>query len=106
MSDTVFFKTKFIRQPTITPADMIIKTLNDLTQALKGKSNAKGLEQIKALKKLEDILNNTPEIAPIPNEIPPPDTRRVTFKRTTKPPQRETIPENAAPSARVNEPIP
>jgi hypothetical protein len=42
VSDTVFFKTKYIMQPTMTPADMIIKALNNLTQALKGKSNAKG----------------------------------------------------------------
>jgi hypothetical protein len=88
-SDTVFFKTKYITQPTMTSADMIIKALNDLTQALKRKSNAKGLEQFEALKKLEDILNNTPETAPIPIESPPPDTRRVTFKRTAKPPQGE-----------------
>jgi hypothetical protein len=106
VSDTVFFKTKYITQPAITPADTIIKALNDLTQALKEKNNAKGLEQIEALKKLEDILNNTPETAPIPNESPPLDTWRVTFKRTTKPPQGETIPENAVPSARMNKPIP
>ena len=30
----------------------------------------------------------------------------MTFKRTTKPPQGETIPENAVPSARMNKPIP
>ncbi len=37
VSDTVYFKTKYITQPTLTPADVIIKALNDLTQALKGK---------------------------------------------------------------------
>jgi hypothetical protein len=37
----------------MTPADTIIKALNNLTQALKGKSNAKGLEQIEALKNLK-----------------------------------------------------
>ncbi len=93
VSDTVFFKMKYITQPTITPADAIIKALNNLTQALKVKSNAKGLEQLKALKKLEDILNNTLETAPIPVEIPPPDTRQVAFKRTVKPPQGEIEPE-------------
>ncbi len=103
---TVFFKTNYITQPTITLADTIIKALNNLTKALKGKSNAKGLEQIEALQKLEDIHNNTPETAPITNESPPRDTRRVTFERTTKPPQGEKIPENVASNARVNEPIP
>ena len=60
VSDTVFFKTKYITQPTMTQADVISKALIDLTQALKGKSNQKGLEQIEALKKLDDILNNIP----------------------------------------------
>ncbi len=59
----------------MTPADTIFKALNNLTQALKGTSNARGLEQIKALKKLEDILNNTLETTLIPSESPPPDTR-------------------------------
>ena len=62
VSDTVFFKTKFITQPTLTPADTITKALNDLTQALKGKHNHKGLEQIDALKRLETILTDTPDI--------------------------------------------
>ncbi len=38
VSDTVFFKTKYITQLTMTPADIITKALNDLTQALKGKT--------------------------------------------------------------------
>jgi hypothetical protein len=38
VSDTVFFKTKHITQLTMTPADIITKALNDLTQALKGKT--------------------------------------------------------------------
>jgi hypothetical protein len=41
VSDTVFFKKKYITQPTITPEDTIIKALNDLTQALKGKTMQK-----------------------------------------------------------------
>jgi hypothetical protein len=36
VSNTVYFKTKYIPQPTLTPADVITKVLNDLTQALKG----------------------------------------------------------------------
>jgi hypothetical protein len=36
VSDTVFFKTKYITQPTLTRADIITKALNDLTQAIKG----------------------------------------------------------------------
>ncbi len=36
VSDTIFFKIKLITQPAMTPADIITKALNDLTQALKG----------------------------------------------------------------------
>jgi hypothetical protein len=93
-------------QPTMTPADLIIKALNGLKQALKGKSNSKGLDQIEALKILEDILNNTLETAPIPIETPPPDTRQVTFEQTATPAQGETELEDVVPSPRVNEPIP
>jgi hypothetical protein len=105
VSDTVFFKTKYITQPTMTPADTITKALNNLTQALKGKSNAKGLEQIEALKKLDAILNNTPETTPVQIESPTPETRRVTFNRAVKPPQGETDPEEAATSPRMHKPI-
>ena len=86
----VFFKTKFITQPTMTPADIITKALNNLTQALKRKKNHKGLEQIEALTKLDNILNNTPEPDPMPElQAIPAEPRRVTFDTTTKPPQNE-----------------
>jgi len=68
VSDTIFFKTKYITQPTLTQADVITKALNDLTQALKGKNNQQGFDQIEALTKLNDILNNAPEPYPEPDE--------------------------------------
>jgi hypothetical protein len=90
VSDTVFFKTKYITQPTLTRADVITKALNDLTQALKGKNNQQGFDQIEALTKLNDILNNAPEPDPEPNEpIVPREQRRVTFDKTAKSPQIE-----------------
>jgi len=68
VSDTVFFKTKYITQPTLTPADVITKALNDLTQVLKGKTNQQGIDQIEALTKLNDILSNASEPDPAPDE--------------------------------------
>ena len=74
----------------MTPADVITKALNDLTQALKGKRNHKGLEQIEALTKLDNILNNTPEPDPMPElRAIPTEPQRVTFNEATKPPQNE-----------------
>ena len=96
MSDTVFFKTKYLTQPTLTPAEVITKALNDLTRALKGKNNQQGISQMEALTKLNDILNNAPEPEPAPKQEPAPEeptfptkTRRVTFDDMTKPPQIE-----------------
>jgi hypothetical protein len=75
ISDTVYFKTKYITQPTLTPADVIVKVLNDLTQALKGKNNMKGLKQIKTLRKLDNILNNSPTTYSTPPEGTPQENR-------------------------------
>ena len=80
ISDTVFFKHRYLTQPTVTPVDTIIKALGDLTQALKGRRNMKGIEQIKALTKIDKLLNNIPTT----NKTP---TRKVTFDEATKPPQ-------------------
>ncbi len=56
----VFFKHKYITQPTLTPADTIVKGIDDLTHALKGRKNQKGIAQIEALEKIDEILNNMP----------------------------------------------
>ena len=51
ISDTVFFKHKYITQPTVMPEDTIVKALDDLMQALKGRRNVKGKAQMDALKR-------------------------------------------------------
>jgi hypothetical protein len=43
----------------------------------------KGLEQIEALKKLDDILNNSPMMISTPPESPPKENRQVTFNQAT-----------------------
>jgi hypothetical protein len=80
ISGTVFFKHRYLTQPTVTPADLIVKAFGDLTQALKRRRNMKGIEQIKALTKIDELLNNIPTT----NKTP---TRKVTFDEATKPPQ-------------------
>jgi hypothetical protein len=44
-------------------------------------------------------------MTPVQIESPTPETRRVTFDRTAKPPQGETDPEEAATSPKVHKPI-
>ncbi len=80
ISDTVFFKHRYLTQPSVTPVDRIIKALGDSTQALKGRRNLKGIEQIKALTQNDELLNNILTT----NKTP---TGKVTFYEATKPPQ-------------------
>jgi len=90
ITDTVWFKHKYITQPKVTPADQIVKAINDLTCALKGKNNVEGLEQMEALQKLEELLTKSPihkdDLSRVKQEP------RVTFEPSVKP---------SAPSPRV-----
>ncbi len=99
VSDTVYSKTKYITQPTLTQADMISKALNDLTQALKGKSNQQGIEQMKALQKLDAILNNEPEQVPTTMATGP-TQQRITFNKAANAPA-ETEPTKPTITPRV-----
>ncbi len=60
ISDTVFFKHRYITKPTLMQADIIVKALDDLTHALNGRKNVKRDAQIEALKKIDQLLNNIP----------------------------------------------
>ena len=56
----VHFKHKHITTPTLTPEDSIVKALNDLTHALKKQQNTKGIVEIEALQKIDQLLNKIP----------------------------------------------
>ncbi len=124
ISDMVWLKHKYITQPTVTPADMISKALTDLTQALKGKTNLEGLNQIESLKRFKELLTNTSSpthVETIPTTMHaveprienPRDTTHdarasrveqtptVSFDTGTKPPNR-TVPQS--PQTYVTEP--
>ena len=83
----VFFKHKYITQSTLMQADIIVKALDDLTHALKGRKNVKGDTQIEALEQIGKLLNN------IPRKVVTQKEQHVTFDENTAPP-RET---NATP---------
>ena len=88
------FKHKYITQPTLTPEDTIVKAINDLTHALKESRNMKGILQIKALLKMDELFNkqltSTAEATEPPQEIQP--SPRVTFAESSKPPQEIPTP--------------
>ncbi len=69
-------------------ADIIIKALDDLTHALKGRKNVKGDAQIEALEKIDELLNN------IPKKISTVKENHVTPNENTQPtarPVKETV---------------
>ncbi len=94
VSDTVHFKHKYITQPTLTPEDTIVKAINDLTHALKESRNTKGILQIKALLKMDELfhkqLTSTAKATEPLQEIQP--RPRVTFAGSSKPPQEIPTP--------------
>ena len=57
ISDTVFFKHKYITQLTLTPVGTVVKAIDDLTCALKGTRNTHGKQQIERLKMIDELLN-------------------------------------------------
>ncbi len=79
ISDTVFFKHRYITQPTLMQADIIVKAIDDLTYALKGRKNVKSNAQIEALEKIDELLNN------IPKKISTVKQKHVTPNENTQP---------------------
>jgi hypothetical protein len=56
ISDTVYFKHKYITQPTTTTDDLVIKAIHDLTIAIKDNKNQINDAQSKAITKLANAL--------------------------------------------------
>ncbi len=56
-----FFKHRYITQPTLTQADIIVKAIDDSIHALNGRKNVKGNAQMEALEKIDELLNNIPK---------------------------------------------
>ncbi len=90
----------------------IVKALNDLTHALKGRKNVEGDAQIEALEKINELLNN------ILRKITTEKEKHVTFDENTAPPQEnntttrmlatkpKTTVQPSITKAIVNKPIP
>jgi hypothetical protein len=91
ISDTVFFKHKYITQPTVTPADTIVKALDDLTHALKGRRNVQGTSEIETLERIDELLNNIPQKLER-NRRQERQKKQVTFDESTAPPKENRIP--------------
>ena len=53
----MYFKHKYITQPTITPADRIVNAYHELTRAIEGFPNSKGGANMEALQCLNEALS-------------------------------------------------
>jgi len=90
ISNTVFFKHKYITQPPVSPADTIVKALDDLMHTLKGRRNVKGEAQMDALEKINKLLNNIPKhLEPKRHQE---QQRQVIFDDETAPPKESRVP--------------
>ena len=68
LADTVFFKHKYITQPTVTPADAIVNAYNKLRQAIQGIQHSKDDAHFEALERIENIMQPTSKHAIKPAE--------------------------------------
>eukprot|EP01082_Thalassiosira_pseudonana_P012372 g11214.t1 g11214 contig5:382941-386300(-) len=57
ITDTVFFKHKYLTNPTVTPEDAVVKAAQDLTKAVQGNLNLKGKANMEAIQKLSDMFS-------------------------------------------------
>ena len=69
ISDTVYFKHTHITQPTLTTEDLVIKAIQDLSNAIKGGKKLGSNTQIEAIKGLTDALHPGNQM-PLPAHSP------------------------------------
>ena len=56
ITNTIFFKHKYLTQPTVTPADANVKAYQNLMHAIQGIPNSKGSAHLAALQQLEQAF--------------------------------------------------
>ncbi len=108
MSDIILFKHKYITIPTLTLADILTKAIDNLAHALKGRRNRKGIMELEALQKLDELINQAPQAqrTPPPRQVPREEATTPTVANPVdKPTPRVMNPVNM-PTPRVDATIP
>ncbi|KAL7483861.1 hypothetical protein ACHAW6_014204 [Cyclotella cf. meneghiniana] len=111
LSDTVYFRHKYLTQPTVTPGDRIMQAILDFTRAIKDKINNKAAGQFAALIKLAEVFQpgnrmpilltgdqpppRVPPTDPPPSEQPAEPLPRV--QKLTSQPQPHSTPPRVQP---------
>ena len=99
ISDTVYFKHKYLMQSTVTPANAIVKAYQDLMKVIQGIPNSKGTTHMEALQQLEQTLTPPQQSQkPVVPDLPCPSPRVAT--------DPVPLPRVEAPRAVLPEPLP
>ena len=116
ISDTVFFKHKYITQPTLTPEDLLLKAIHDLRHVIQKSKNTKGELEYEAIEKLEEIFNSQRADSTAPRveaaaprvEAADPRVEAATLASADTHPNLHAAQQRAmrAPTPRVNAPAP
>jgi hypothetical protein len=107
VSDTVFFKHKYITRPTLTLADILTKAIDNLAHALKGRRNTKGIMELEALQKLDELLNQAPQAqTPPPRQVPREEATTPRVANLVHKPTQRVINPVDTPTPRVDATIP
>eukprot|EP00804_Cyclotella_cryptica_P018370 CCRYP_015487-RA/>CCRYP_015487-RA protein AED:0.13 eAED:0.11 QI:0/0/0/1/0/0.5/2/0/1281 len=78
VSDTVYFKHKYLTQPTLTQADAIVQAYRDLIHAIQGSSKTNSQVHIEALQKMHQVLEPQHNIVVETPHAPPPRVQQPT----------------------------
>eukprot|EP00804_Cyclotella_cryptica_P001131 CCRYP_008401-RA/>CCRYP_008401-RA protein AED:0.27 eAED:0.27 QI:0/0/0/1/0/0/4/0/702 len=102
LADTVFFKHKYITQPTVTTADAIVNAYRKLQQAITGIQHSKDDAQMEAIERIRQAFDAANNQVHKPNEpIELPRTKQTTQNDLTQPVPRVNFEEHAPPSRMI-----
>ena len=76
VSDTVYFKHKYLTQPMLSRADIIVQAYRDLMHAIKGTANTKSKMHIEAIRKMQEVMEPQFNTTIEPLDTPPPRVER------------------------------
>eukprot|EP00804_Cyclotella_cryptica_P002199 CCRYP_018252-RA/>CCRYP_018252-RA protein AED:0.18 eAED:0.16 QI:0/0/0/1/0.4/0.16/6/0/1101 len=96
LADTVFFKHKYITQPTVTTADAIVNAYRKLQQAITGIQHSKDDAQMEAIERIRRAFDAANNPVHKPNKlIELPRTKQTTQNALTQPVPRVNFEEHA-----------
>ena len=102
LADTVFFKHRYITQPTVTPADAIVNAYRKLQQAITGIQHSKDDAQMEAIERIQRAFDAANNQVHKPNEpIELTRTEQTKQNDLAQPVPRVTFEEHTPPSRMI-----